>query len=124
MPIDPTPIQIELTPRFKRDLRDLAKRYRQIRSDLQLLIERLQAGECPGDQIAGVNYTVFKVRLKNSDIQKGKSGGYRVIYYLKTAERIILATIYSKSDLSDVNAEVIETIIKQYEQQILPPDHR
>lgn len=117
MQTEPPSIQIELTPRFKRDLRDLAKRYRQIRSDLQPLIEQLQAGELPGDRIAGVKYTVFKVRLKNSNIQKGKSGGYRVIYYLKTHEMIILATIYSKSDISDVDAEIIEEVISQYEQQ-------
>jgi mRNA-degrading endonuclease RelE of RelBE toxin-antitoxin system len=113
---DSSSIQIDLTPRFKRDLRDLAKRYRQIRSDLQPLIEQLQAGELPGDRIAGTNYTVFKVRLKNSSIQKGKSSGYRVIYYLKTYTKIVLATIYSKSDLSDIKAEVIEDAIAQYEE--------
>lgn len=69
-----------------------------------------------------MNYTVFKVRLKNSNIQKGKSGGYRVIYYVKTADRIILATIYSKSDVADVDAEVIEDAIAQYEQQTQPLD--
>ena len=55
-------------------------------------------------------------------MQKGKSGGYRVIYYLKTDDRIILATIYSKSDRSDVDAEVIEDAIAQYEQQLSPTD--
>ncbi len=122
MPTDPPPVQIDLTPRFQRDLRNLAKRYRQVRSDLQPLIEQLQAGELPGDAISGVNYTVFKVRLKNSTIQKGKSGGYRVIYYLKTYEQIILATIYAKSDRSDVDSEAIETAIAQYEQQLLSPN--
>ena len=63
-------------------------------------------------------YQVFKVRLKNSNIQKGKSGGYRVIYYLKTDWGIILATIYSKSDISDVSYEIIEEAIAQYEQEI------
>lgn len=65
---------------------------------------------------------MFKVRLKNSNIQKGKSGGYRVIYYIKTVDRIILATIYSKSDLADVDTQVIEDAIAQYEQQINPSD--
>ncbi|XKI48432.1 type II toxin-antitoxin system RelE/ParE family toxin [Altericista sp. CCNU0014] len=51
-------------------------------------------------------------------MQKGKSGGYRVIYYLKTDTKIILATIYSKSDLSDVSNEEIEAAIAQYEQEI------
>lgn len=117
-PAESSPIQIALTARFKKDLRELAKRYRSIRSDIQPLIEQLQAGEIPGDRIAGVKYQVFKVRLKNSNIQKGKSGGYRVIYYLKTAQAIILATIYSKSDISDVNNEIIEEAIAQYEKEI------
>ncbi|WP_414542672.1 type II toxin-antitoxin system RelE/ParE family toxin [Nostoc sp. CCY0012] len=118
MQSEPSPIQIVLTLRFKKDLRELAKRYRSIRSDLQPLIEQLQAGEIPGDRIAGSKYQVFKVRLKNSNIQKGKSGGYRVIYYLKTAQVIILATIYSKSDISDVSNGIIEEAIAQYEKEI------
>lgn len=123
MPSEPSPIPIALTPRFKKDLRELAKRYRSIRTDIQPLIEQLQAGEIPGDRIAGVKYQVFKVRLKNSNIQKGKSGGYRVIYYLKTAQAIILATIYSKSDISDVSNEIIEEAIAQYEQEIQIEDN-
>ncbi len=118
MPSEPSPIQIALTPRFQKDLRELAKRYRSIRTDLQPLIEQLQAGEIPGDRIAGIKYQIFKVRLKNSNIQKGKSGGYRVIYYLKTDEGIILATIYAKSDISDVSNETILEAIAQYEQEI------
>lgn len=122
MPTDSSPIQIDLTPRFQRDLRNLIKRYRHIRSDLQPLIEQLQAGELPGDRIMGIGYDIFKVRLKNSDIQKGKSSGYRVIYYLRTQELIILVTIYSKSDLSDVDAQTILDAIVRYEQQINPSD--
>lgn len=121
---EPVPIQIALTPRFQKDLRELAKRYRSIRTDLQPLIEQLQAGEIPGDRIAGIKYQIFKVRLKNSNIQKGKSGGYRVIYYLKTTEGIILATIYSKSDLSDVSNEIIIEAIAQYEQEIHIDDQK
>ncbi|ALB41996.1 MULTISPECIES: type II toxin-antitoxin system RelE/ParE family toxin [Nostocales] len=113
---EPLLIEIALTPRFQRDLRELAKRYRSIRSDVQPLIDQLQAGEIPGDRIAGIKYQVFKVRIKNSNIQKGKSGGYRVIYYLKNAQGIILTTIYSKSDLTDVSNEIIEQAIAQYEE--------
>ena len=123
MQSEPSPIQITLTPRFKRDIRELAKRYRSIRSDIQPLIEQLQAGELPGDRIAGVKYQIFKVRLKNSNIQKGKSAGYRVIYYVKTEQEVILATIYSKSDISDVSNEVIEEAIAQYEQEIQIEDN-
>jgi mRNA-degrading endonuclease RelE of RelBE toxin-antitoxin system len=80
---DPPPIQLIATPDFQTQLRKLAKRYRNLRNDLHPLLDDLESGNCPGDQIAGTTYTVFKVRVKNSDIQKGKSAGYRVIYERK-----------------------------------------
>jgi mRNA-degrading endonuclease RelE of RelBE toxin-antitoxin system len=108
-------IQIEYTARFQRDVRTLAKRYRDIRTDLQPLLDRLQAGEIIGDLVPGTDYTVFKVRVKNSNIQKGKSAGYRVLYYLKARDRIIMITMYSKSDLSDIPAEEVRDILTEHE---------
>jgi mRNA-degrading endonuclease RelE of RelBE toxin-antitoxin system len=117
MPNDVSSIQILLTQRFKQDLRKLAKRYRSIRQDLTPLIDRLQQGETPGDRISGNKYQVIKVRLQNSNIQKGKSAGYRVIYYLKTETTITLVTIYSKSNRTDISNKVIEEIIQTFEQK-------
>jgi mRNA-degrading endonuclease RelE of RelBE toxin-antitoxin system len=82
MPEEAPSIQILFSDEFKARLRALAKRYRSIRTDLQPLIDGLQSGNFVGDRISGTGYTVFKVRLKNSDIQKGKSAGDRVIYQL------------------------------------------
>ena len=50
MPSESMPIDIALTPYFGKDLKTLAKRYRNVCSDLQPLIEQLQAGELPGDR--------------------------------------------------------------------------
>lgn len=61
--------------------------------------------------------TVFKVRLKNSDIDKGKSGGYRVIYQLRNSTCVLLVAIYSKSDQSDIPAKQIRDIIATFDQQ-------
>lgn len=47
-------IDVQFTPEFKRNLRALAKKYRHIRDDVAPVIEALQAGEIPGDQIPGV----------------------------------------------------------------------
>jgi mRNA-degrading endonuclease RelE of RelBE toxin-antitoxin system len=63
-------VQVEYTPEFKRNLRSLAKKYRHIRSDVQSVIEQLEAGQVPGDQIPQTGYVVFKVRVRNSDIQE------------------------------------------------------
>ncbi|WP_449420678.1 type II toxin-antitoxin system RelE/ParE family toxin [Phormidium nigroviride] len=109
---DETPqIQLLFSDEFKTRLRTLIKRYRSIRTDLQPLLDELQSGNFIGDQIAGTGYTVFKVRLKNTDIQKGKSGGYRVIYQLRNDTYILLVVIYSKSDQDDILANQIRDII-------------
>lgn len=109
-------IQVEASLTFNRNLRTLAKKYRSIRNDIQPVIEQLQQGELLGDQIPGVGYTVFKLRVRNSDTQKGKSGGYRLVYYVKTATGIILLTVYTKSEQVDIAANDIRRIITDYEQ--------
>jgi mRNA-degrading endonuclease RelE of RelBE toxin-antitoxin system len=106
------PIEVIALPTFTRNISALKKWYRRILKDVQPVIEQLGNGETPGDQITGIGYPVFKVRVKNSDVQRGKSGGYRMIYYLKTATSILLLTLYSKSDQDDVVAGDLRAIIE------------
>jgi mRNA-degrading endonuclease RelE of RelBE toxin-antitoxin system len=110
-------IEVEASPTFNRNLRTLAKKYRNIRSDIQPIANKLKQGELPGEEIPGIGFEVFKVRVRNSDVQKGKSGGYRLIYYVKTETSIILLTIYTKSEQADVPADSIRGIIAEYEQR-------
>ncbi|GAP99277.1 type II toxin-antitoxin system RelE/ParE family toxin [Leptolyngbya sp. NIES-2104] len=116
MSIDP-PVEVRVSDRFENEVRQLAKRYRRIRIDIQPIINQLEAGELPGDQIPSMNYTLFKVRVRNSGAQKGKSGGYRIIYYLKTETQILLITLYSKSDRVDITADEVKEIITRAEVQ-------
>ena len=109
------PIKLLFSDQFKDRLRILAKRYRSICTDLQPLIDDLQIGKFIGDQIPGIGYTVFKVRLKNSDIQKGKSSGYRVIYQLKDNSCVLMLLIYAKSDQTDIPAQQIQDIINKFD---------
>jgi mRNA-degrading endonuclease RelE of RelBE toxin-antitoxin system len=105
-------MDVRYSAAFKRQLKRLASRYKQIKSDVQPIIDALIAGETPGDQIAGTTYTLYKVRAKNSDSQRGKSGGYRIIYYLKTDTHCTLVTIYSKSDQGDISTEKLERLMR------------
>ena len=107
-------IQIAFTPEFKRNVRRLSRKYRHIKSDVQPVIGQLEHGETPGDQIQRTGYTVFKIRIKNSDLQRGKSGGYRMIYYLKASDDVILVTIYSKTEQGDLTAAQIQRIIEKH----------
>ena len=109
-------IEIRLTHEFKRNLRTLARKFRRIRSDIEPLITQLQQGEIVGDQVSGTGFTIFKVRVRNSDLRKGKRAGYRVIYYLQTQTQIVLLTIYSKTEQGDVSRARIRDIINQFNQ--------
>lgn len=64
----------------------------------------------------GENYVILKVRVKNSNIQKGKSAGYRLIYQVESANSVLLLTIYSKSDREDISPNEIRSILAEFEQ--------
>ena len=106
-------VKVEASATFKRNIKILGKKYRSIRRDIEPVIKQLQNGELPGDKISGIGEQVFKLRVINSDITKGKSGGYRLIYYCQTATGIVLLTIYSKSDRVDIEADDIKKIVSQ-----------
>lgn len=106
-------IAIRFTPAFKRRLKRLRKRYRQIQTDLQPVLDELGKGNFIGDQIPGTSVTVLKVRAKNSDIPTGKSGGYRIIYQVISPENILLLLVYAKSDQTDASLTEIQTAINE-----------
>jgi mRNA-degrading endonuclease RelE of RelBE toxin-antitoxin system len=98
-------------------MKQLAKKYRYIQADVQPILESLQSGQFLGDQIPNIERTAFKVRIANTDAQKGKRGGYRLIYYIKIETRIILITIYPKSDIVDINPDRLLQLIIEAENE-------
>ena len=69
-------VPVRHTAEFKRNVRQLAKKYRRIKSDIQPVVEGLARGETPGVEVprTGAERVVFKVRIRNSDSRRGKSG--------------------------------------------------
>jgi mRNA-degrading endonuclease RelE of RelBE toxin-antitoxin system len=112
---NPREVLVELSLHFQKDLKRLSKKYRNVQDDVQPILESLRGGNVLGDQVMGVGKPVYKVRVPNSDARRGSAGGYRVIYYLRTAERLTLITIYSKSEQADVSAKQIRAIIDEFE---------
>ncbi|RLA07965.1 MAG: hypothetical protein DRQ51_04315 [Gammaproteobacteria bacterium] len=104
---------------FKKELKKLSKKYKNIRTDYKILLEMLSALTV-NDSSVHIGKNCYKIRLKNSDNNKGKSSGYRVIY-LKNDENnnIVLLSIYSKSDLENIpeqqiDEKIMEAIEKHY----------
>ena len=109
------PVQLKFTALFKRRLKGLAKKYRQIQTDIQPVLDEIIQGNFVGNQITGTQYTVYKVRAKNSDAQVDKSGGYRLIDRVESPNQVVLHLIYAKSEQANVSAEEIQTAIAEYQ---------
>lgn len=114
---EPNQINIRFADEFEENLYRLSKKYRRIRSDIQPIIEQLQGGNFTGDRLAGMGeeYVILKVRVKNSDIQKGKSAGYRLIDRIESQASVLLLTIYSKSDREDISPNEIRSILAEFD---------
>ena len=65
------------TPSFERMCRKLLKKYPHAKKDYLVLVESLKKGVFLGDQIPRVKRLLFKARIKSSDLNKGKSGGFK-----------------------------------------------
>lgn len=102
---------------FEKDLFKLARKYPKVLDNVADLFERLEGGSIEGDPVPRLNLNgdkVFKTRLENPDANKGKSGGFRVIWYLVTSKGYIYPlTIYSKSDQEDISSTEIRKLAKQ-----------
>lgn len=109
--------EVFFTHEFKRNVRQLAKKYRHIQQDIQPILDELQVGHLPGDHVPGLATDIYKVRARNSDGSKGKSGGYRLIYQKNEQDSIVLLTIYSKTEQADISLQEIRDIVTLYEQK-------
>lgn len=107
-------IQIAFTADFKRDVARLYRRFRNIQHDVDTFIQLLRDENLPGDKVRGVGYDVYKARICSRDMKKGKSGGYRALYYVRRADRIVLVTLYAKSDQSDISPNLLKQIIDEF----------
>jgi len=104
---------VVLTSGFKKELKHIAKKHKSILADVNLLIDQLAKNPTIGNDL-GRN--VFKIRLSISSSSKGKSGGARIITYVKIiAQTVILAEIYLKNEYHTVDMEGIIKRLKQEE---------
>lgn len=99
------------TEYFKGQVRSLQKNYPHIRHDLKELSRTLsqnpKAGKALGKRI-------YKIRLKSSDLPKGKRSGYRVITYVVDEEqKVRLLTIYIKPKKATVTDSEIMWIVQK-----------
>lgn len=101
------------TWRFERCIKHLKKRYPHIANDLVKGFENIERDPEIGSVIPD-DFAIRKLRLSSSDMQRGKSGGFRLLYKLRkpTDEdiEVVLLFLYAKSNQADITAAFLETL--------------
>ena len=97
-------------PKFKKEVKRLAKKYPSLKNDLIELESLLLANPVLGTSLGNNTY---KIRIAIKSKGSGKSGGGRVITYVVTENKeIYLLTIYDKADFDTIDDNTLRKIIK------------
>ena len=100
---------------FDKQVRKLARKYPSIKADIIRLAEELAENPVLGTSLGS---NLYKVRLKVSSKRVGKSGGARVITYVKIVEQTItLSFIYDKAARASISDGELDDLLKLLEDQ-------
>ncbi len=98
---------------FDKSVKKLFKKYHSPIKDLQIL-----KAELLKNPVAGIplGKDCYKIRMTISSKNKGKSGGARVITYVKIQHKlIILLDVFDKADKESITEKELATLIKKAE---------
>ena len=100
--------EIITLPTFDKNAKRIAKKDKLFYKDLQKLLDILDNNPKEGIYLGN---NCYKIRLRNSSANRGKSGGYRIISYYFNDNKLALLTIYSKSNRENIFEHEIEELI-------------
>jgi mRNA-degrading endonuclease RelE of RelBE toxin-antitoxin system len=97
------------TPQFEKDLKHLHKKYPLIKKDIGTLEELLISDPFAGTPL---KRSCYKIRMKITGKNSGKSGGARVITHVKVVNKnIYLLRVYDKSEMDDLAEGELDALI-------------
>lgn len=102
---------VELTDHFKKEAKKLTKKYRSLKAELEALGAELAKNPTIGTPLG---HDVYKLRLAIASKGKGKSGGARVVTFVKVIDEVVyLVSIYNKKQLDNLTKEQIIELLKK-----------
>lgn len=114
-----TSYRVVLTSPFKASVRRLQKRFPRIKDDVRVAIQALLQEPQLGVVIPGGS-GIRKLRVRSSDMQRGKSGGFRLLYLLNERSELLiyLVFIYPKSERDDITRKELQDLLRAIESDL------
>ena len=109
---------IDYNSDFKKSIKQLKKKYPNCIDVIEGVISDFEVGKFIGEDCKNLgleqNKAVKKCRIKNIDSQKGKSGGFRLIYYIDYELKYVnMLQIYSKNNTENILYSEIKQMLKE-----------
>jgi mRNA-degrading endonuclease RelE of RelBE toxin-antitoxin system len=103
---------IEITDNFKKEAKRLIKKYASLRTEIAELGKELSVNPTMGTPLGN---DVYKIRLSIASKNKGKSGGARVVSYVKIIDKTVyLLAIYNKGEQDSISDAEIKELLNEY----------
>jgi mRNA-degrading endonuclease RelE of RelBE toxin-antitoxin system len=95
--------QSVILPHFKRELKKYLKKHRGLEVDIITSLENFQKNEA-----VHIGNDIYKIRLKTSSLNKGKSNSFRMLLLVLEIDKIITpVTIFFKGDIDNLSYKEI-----------------
>jgi mRNA-degrading endonuclease RelE of RelBE toxin-antitoxin system len=103
---------IRLSENFKKEAKRLSKKYPSLKNEIDILGKELSQNSTIGIPLGN---DVFKIRIAIKSKGRRKSGGGRVITFVKTdLETVLLLSIYSKGEKDTITNAEIRDLLKEF----------
>lgn len=103
---------VEYSDNFLQEAKKLSKKYKRLKNDLKEAVDEIETRKDFGTSLG---YGLYKKRVPNSSIPTGKkSGGFRIIIYQKMEDKVVLISVYSKTQKETLSDEELKAILKEY----------
>ncbi len=97
---------------FRKEAKRLTKKYPSLKTELAELFTELEENPTTGTPLGN---DIYKIRLAIASKNKGKSGGARVLSFVKvTQTTVLLFSIYNKGEIDNITDKEIKELIKGY----------
>lgn len=104
--------KIELTDNFKKEAKKLIKKYASLKDEIVELAETLKTNPKQGVSLGN---EVYKIRIAIASKNQGKSGGARIISFVKVENNIVyLLSIFNKGDKDSISDKEIKLLLEGF----------
>ena len=106
---------------YLKNLKELQKKFRHINNDFENICQALVLNPTQiATPLPAYHRKLWKIRIRSSDMKRGKRGGFRMIfYYNKDApSKVYRLAVYVKVEREDLTRQELQQLYKRFKEYL------